>query len=131
MEPVDAPLQGLVGGHVLHPDQVVHRVAGPPHRRHDECPRTQPARDVRTDLDDSTQVLVADDQEVVALRCRAEERLDDLPVGSVDAYADDLDERAPAARDVVDTGPSDLAEMERIRLAGDHRDRTHRVRHRS
>ena len=74
---------------------------------------------------------MADDQEVVALRGGPEERLDDLPVGPVDADAEDFDERAPAARDIVDARPRTSRRWSESGLAGDHRDRAHRVSHRS
>ena len=78
----------LAGRHVLEADQVVDRAAGAPDRGHDETARLEGRGHVRADGLDPAEVLVADDQEVVARRRLAELRGVDLAVRAAQPDAD-------------------------------------------
>src|SRR2546430_4511174 len=88
---VDPALEvDVVGREVLEADLPVDRRARPPHARDDVAAGADRVGHVRPDLDDAAEVLVPDDEEVVAGRRVAVLGLVDLLVGAVDADAQDL-----------------------------------------
>jgi hypothetical protein len=107
----------VVRRHVLKPDLVVDRVARPAHSGDDEPSRLDRARDVRPHLEHAPEVLVPDDEEVVAGRRHAVLRLVDLLVRSVHPDPQHLDEDAAAARHVVDGRLREVGNVDRHRPA--------------
>jgi hypothetical protein len=82
---VDATLEvDIVGRHIVGADAVIDAAARSPHRGHDEVTRPEFGH-VRADGFDLAEVLVADDQEVVALRRLTVLGGVDLLVRAVDA----------------------------------------------
>src|SRR5205085_9492750 len=82
-------------------------------------------RDVRPDLLDDAEALVAGDEEVVARGRGAVFGRVDLLVGPVDADAQHPDLHAAAVGDVADGGLGDLAQVDRVRLTWMNGDCSH------
>ena len=101
---VDPALEvDVVGGHVVGADQVVEARARPADGGHDVVAGLHLGH-VLPDRLDPAEPFVADDQEVMPVGGGAVLRRVDLLVRPVDADAQDLDEDAPAAGDVVHRG---------------------------
>ena len=109
-------------------DQVIDRVAWAADGRDDERARADRRRHVRTYVGDLAEVLVANDEEVVARRCQTIFGLDDVVVGAAEAHAQHPHEDASAVRHVVDARPADVAGVERVGDTGSHGYRPHRGR---
>ena len=101
VQPPDAAFQGRLRREVLHPEPVVETVTGPPDRRDDERADPELRWDGSADGGHPAQVLVADDQHLVAVGSRPEQALGDLLVGSAEADPQDVDQDAPTAGHVV------------------------------
>ena len=95
VEQIDAPLAyDVVGGEVLAPDAVVEAGTRSADGRDDEVAERDRA-DGWPDGLDAADVLVAEDEVVVARRCRAEVCLDDLAIRAVDADLEDARTSTP------------------------------------
>src|SRR6266853_3274427 len=118
MPQVDAPFEiGIVGGHILQPDLIVDAETGPTDHR-DHVVAGRKLGHVRTDLLDLAKALVADDQEVEAVRGGAVLRGIDLFVRSVDADTQNPHQDSPAAGDLCYRRFGHFSEVNAVRLAG-------------
>ena len=101
MESTDSPLEvDLVGGHVVGTDLVVDAAAAPPDSGHHVITGLE-FGDVGADGLDAAEVLVAHDQEVVALGRRAVLGGIDLFVGAVHATAQQAHQHAATVRHLI------------------------------
>ena len=110
---------------VLEADGSVKRRIRPAHARDNVAAQADRVRHIRPDLEHAAEVLVADDQEVVARRSRAVLAGVDLLVGAVDADAQDLDPDATSIGYGVEGRKRDVLEVNRVALPREDRDRLH------
>src|SRR5258706_11679959 len=117
MPQVDAPFEiSIVCGHILQPDLIVDAETGPADHR-DHIVAGRKFGHFRTDFLDLAKALVADDQEVEAVRRGTVLRGVDLLVRPVDADAENLHEDSSAPGDLCYRRFGHFSEVNAVRPA--------------